>query len=136
MLDPGVLVSALISKNGTPAQLLRLWIEGYFDLTLSPKLLEELKSALLRDKFRPYITVEEVSHFIRWLEETACFVPDPEKTRALTRDPKDDYLICAAKRAGVPILVSGDRDLLEFDDPSPLVLEPSAFLALLKDERG
>ncbi|MFX8385659.1 PIN domain-containing protein, partial [Acinetobacter baumannii] len=41
VLDPGVLVAALLSSQGAPAQLLRLLVKGHFQLVLSPKLLEE-----------------------------------------------------------------------------------------------
>ncbi|WP_253718359.1 PIN domain-containing protein [Thermus scotoductus] len=46
VLDPGVLVAALLSSQGAPAQLLRLLVKGHFQLVLSPKLLEEAEQVV------------------------------------------------------------------------------------------
>ena len=61
VLDPGVLVSALIKPTGTPAKLLVQADGAGFELIVSPLLLLELESVLLRTKFRRYATVEEVA---------------------------------------------------------------------------
>jgi hypothetical protein len=47
VVDPGVLVSALIAPKGTPAQLLDLLIQGRFEVIVSQRLLGELIGVLL-----------------------------------------------------------------------------------------
>ena len=54
-MDPGVLISGLISAKGAPRSLLWLWLEGSFELIVCPALLAELQRVLLRAKFRPYV---------------------------------------------------------------------------------
>ncbi|MFX6532662.1 putative toxin-antitoxin system toxin component, PIN family, partial [Acinetobacter baumannii] len=67
VLDPGVLVAALLSSQGAPAQLLRLLVKGHFQLVLSPKLLEEAEQVLKRPKFRDYVSLEEVQDYLAFL---------------------------------------------------------------------
>lgn len=46
VLDPNVVVSAALSRSGTPAKLLRAWLEGAYELVASPSLLGEPEEAL------------------------------------------------------------------------------------------
>jgi putative PIN family toxin of toxin-antitoxin system len=128
VLDPGVLVSALITPTGVAARLLRAAREGNFDLLVSRLLLEELETVLRRDKFRRYLDLDEVSAGIRILLDEGQMVPDPtEPPPVQCADPNDDYLIALAHSQGAA-LVSGDRHLLELAGSIP-VFSPSEFLA-------
>jgi len=49
VLDPNVLVSALLSRSGAPAQIVARWLRGEFELVLSELLLAELGRALALD---------------------------------------------------------------------------------------
>jgi putative PIN family toxin of toxin-antitoxin system len=51
VLDCNVFVSALLSPNGSPAQVLDRWADGDFDVIVSPLLLAELERVLRRPKF-------------------------------------------------------------------------------------
>jgi len=127
VLDPGVLVSALISPTGIPAKLLRAAREGGFHLLISGLLLEELEVVLRRDEFRRYLDLEEVSAGIRLLLDEGQMVSDPTGPPPVgCPDPDDDYLIALAHREGAA-LVSGDRHLLELTGTIP-VFSPGQFL--------
>ena len=128
VLDPGVLVSALITPAGTAAKLLRAAREGKFDLLVSRLLLEELEVVLRRDKFRRYLDLDAVSAGIRLLMDEGQLVDDPERPPLVRcEDPKDDYLIALAHQ-GKAALVSGDRHLLLLAGTIP-VFSPGQFLA-------
>ncbi|MGH2892355.1 MAG: PIN domain-containing protein, partial [Solirubrobacteraceae bacterium] len=43
VVDPNVLVSAAISPAGPPRQIVAAWIDGRFELVISPALLDELR---------------------------------------------------------------------------------------------
>ena len=131
VLDPGVLVSALISPTGSPAMLIRAWIDGAFDLVVCETLLDELDAVLRRSKFRKYFREEEGSAFVEWLRESALIVPDPIEVRRVTPDPADDYLVALSIEAGAQVLVSGDSDLTGLPGAQPRVLTPHAFLDML-----
>jgi putative PIN family toxin of toxin-antitoxin system len=132
VLDPGVLIAALISAVGAPRVLLALWLEGAFELIGSPQLLAELERVLLREKFRSYLTEPEVREFLDLLLRFATIVPDPPPLPGVTPDPKDDYLVALARSSGARVLVSGDRHLCDLADPQPPVLTPRAFLNRLQ----
>lgn len=126
VLDPGVLIAALISPRGAPAKLITFWIEGAFELVASPKLLEELRTVLLRAKFRRYTTEEEARSYVEVFERLAVVVRDPEAVPRVSKDPNDDYLVALAV-ASSATLVSGDPHLIELDQEEPLVRTPREF---------
>jgi putative PIN family toxin of toxin-antitoxin system len=131
VFDPGVLISALISSQGAPAEALDRWRDGEFDLVVSPALLDELRRVLMRRKFRRYATEEDVAAFVAALGEEAIAVEDPpSSSERFTRDPNDDYLVALARAANAEAIVSGDSDLttVKLDPP---VVTPAEFLQLL-----
>jgi putative PIN family toxin of toxin-antitoxin system len=132
VLDPNVLVSAAISPRGVSAQIVDAWSDERFDLVISPAVLAELRDVLLRPSFRRWVTAEEAVEYAEGLEDEADLVPDPTEVPAISRDPKDDYLIALARNAGADCIVSGDQDLTRLTELQPPVLTPRAFLELLR----
>jgi len=135
VLDPGVLIAALLSPAGAPAQILRKWIDGELDLIVSPKLLAELRTVLLRPKFSRYVTVDEANAYLNLIEQTATVVPDPPPLPGASPDPGDDYLIALAEAAAARYLVSGDPHLTGLRRTQPPVVTPRALLALLEKDQ-
>lgn len=130
VLDPGVLVSALITPTGTSAKLLAATRSGSFELIVSPLLLEELELVLRREKFRRYADLDVVDQYIGVLRGEAAMSADPAEPPPIRcTDPDDDYLIALA-RSRDAALVSGDGHLLELARRIP-VFTPSEFLASL-----
>lgn len=128
--DPNVLISALLSREGGPAQVLIAWQEGRFELVLSPLLLEELDRALAYPNLRRHVPEADAEAAVGWLSRSATVANDPAEAPAVTSsDPGDDYLIAlaAAERAA---LVSGDKHLLALAGRIP-VYSPREFLELL-----
>jgi uncharacterized protein len=121
ILDPNVIISALLSREGTPAKVLRAWLEGRFDLVVSPLLLEELERALAHPKLADRISGEESAALIDWLGREAILVDDPtEHPTTRSEDPGDDYLLSLAE-ANRAVLVSGDRHLLALTEELPVL---------------
>jgi len=128
VLDPGVLVSALITPAGTPAELLLAARAGSFELIVSPQLLDELAGVLRREKFRRYVDLDGVIAFLDLLRREAQLAADPEVPPPIRcADPDDDYLIALAHSQNAA-LVSGDSDLLGLTEEIP-VFSPADFLA-------
>jgi uncharacterized protein len=126
VLDPGVLVSALITPTGAPAKIVLAAHAGEFELILSPLLLEELDAVLRRDKFRRYVDLDVVSIYLDRLQGDGRSVTDPADPPPIRcSDPDDDYLIALAHATGAA-LVSGDRHLLELRGEIP-VFSPAEF---------
>lgn len=131
LLDSNVLISARLRPLGPSGLVLRAWTEGAFELIVSPRLLEELNGVLRRERFRRWITPDEVDAFVAGIGIDAIVLDDPPAEAGLTPDPDDDFLVALARSAAVDYLVSGDGHLLELIDPRPPVLSPRAVLELL-----
>lgn len=124
VLDPGVLVSALINPSGVPGSLLPDIRGGAMELIVSPLLLEELEGVLSRDKFRRYFDPSTAGKFVDLLRHDATVVSDPKDPPPLRSvDPDDDYLIALAHDQNA-VLVSGDEHLLDIGGGAP-ILAPS-----------
>lgn len=128
IIDPGVLVAAIISDNGAPRLLLRAWLAGVFELAVSPALLAELDRVLQREKFRKYATWRDVNSYLALLRRFATLAPDVTPTTRLSPDPKDQYLLALAAAENVDCLVSGDLHLTKLRNSPVRVLTPRAFL--------
>lgn len=130
VLDPGVLVSALIAPAGTPARLVEQARSGTFEIVASALLLEELEGVLARDKFRRYVGLDVVERYVARLRSDAFVAADPADPGPLTSpDPADDYLIALAFSQNA-MLVSGDSDLLDLVGGAP-ILAPADLLQVL-----
>lgn len=128
VLDPGVLVPALISPAGAPARLLTEVRDGGIELVVSPLLLAELEGVLAREKFRRYVDLETVGDYVELLRREGLHVADPEAPSPMScADPDDEYLLTLAYVQSA-ILVSGDRHLLDLADRAP-ILSPADLLA-------
>lgn len=135
VVDPGVLISGFISSSGTTARLLDAILEGRVVAVVSPRLVRELHSVLLRDKFRRYASLEEVDAFVVRLLARSDLVDDPQENPPVSRDPDDDYLVALARREQDTVIVSGDADLLTLDLPDVDALTPRTVLDALTNDR-
>ena len=131
VLDPNVLIAALLSPAGAPAALVLGWFRGGFELVVSEQLLEELSRALGYPKLRARVSEPDAGAFVTLLRSTATVAPDPSVAPARSRDPGDDYLLTLAESAAA-VLVSGDLDLLALAAQFP-VRSPAGFLSQIGD---
>lgn len=130
VLDPNVLISAILSSRGAPARLLLRWRDGDFELLVSPLLLAELKRALGYPKLRKRVSAAQTRELVSWLERTATLVDDPKQEPPVrSTDQGDDYLIALA-HARRAALVSGDKHLLALAGKLP-VFSAAQFLSSL-----
>lgn len=130
VLDPNVIVSAVLSSGGTPAVVLRAWLDGGYELVVSPALLDELERVLGYPKIAKRVSPGEARELLDMLRRHAELIADPGGAPLVSSpDPDDDYLICLAQ-AATAVIVSGDADLRGLADKLP-VYSPASFLTLL-----
>jgi putative PIN family toxin of toxin-antitoxin system len=130
VLDPNVIVSAALSRDGAPAKVLRAWMDGSYELVVSPWLLTELRRVFGYPKIARRVTQHDAGELLDLLHRHAQSVDDPTDPPAVTSpDPDDDYLIALAEEANA-VIVSGDAHLHSVADYIP-VYTPAAFLTLL-----
>lgn len=119
VLDPNVLIAALLSRSGAPAQIVSRWLAGAFELVVSKTLLAELEQALGYPKLHPHITPAQAAEFLSLLRQGAILAPDPPRLTRRSAEPADDYLLALAESERA-VLVSGDQHLLALKDDLPI----------------
>jgi uncharacterized protein len=128
VLDANILIAALLSRSGAPAQIMNRWLGGAFDLVVSEALLSELERALAYPKLRRRITERDAAEFVSLLRLAAIIAPDKAGSHN-SNDPGDDYLLALAENERA-VLVSGDRHLLQLADKLPIETARAFFDAL------
>jgi putative PIN family toxin of toxin-antitoxin system len=124
VLDVNVFVSAVLSGAGPSAQLVTAMRDDRLSVVACPALVTELASVLRRDRFRRYLSLEEVDEYAGEIEALCRMVDDPDPVPAVLRDPDDDYLVALASESGAEAIVSGDLDLHEATGLSVDILSP------------
>ena len=138
VLDANVIVSAVLTPAGIPAQIMDAWRDERFALLVSPAILEEIGRVLKYPKIArlhrwPRARVEE---FVAEFGYLGIMTPGDLRLNIVRNDPADNrYLECAAEGAA-EYLVSGDRDLLDVGEHGGVpIVTPKAFLAVLRASR-
>lgn len=113
VIDADCLIAAVLAGSGAASQLLDLWRDGAFELIACPKLVGEVRKALLdpRISSRYHITPDEVDELCRRIQEESIWLPDPiDPPRLVAADAGDDYLIQLATAGRADALVTRDHD--------------------------
>ena len=135
VLDANVLVSAILSPRGTPAQILNAWRAEQFDLVISDAILAEIGRVFRYPKIakRHRWSAEQLQAFLDGLAHVAILTPGALTLVVITEDPPDDrYLECAVEGEAAYI-VSGDQLLLRLGVYQGIpILTPRAFLEILQ----
>ena len=135
VIDTNVLISAALSAQSAPAQLLHTVLSAH-QLVFSQATFEELRTRIYRPKFDRYISLENRQRMLHDLDACAHWVDlglGANKPPSYCRDPDDDWFIVTALQAQAPLLVSGDQDLLGASAVEGLlILAPAQALAWLQ----
>jgi putative PIN family toxin of toxin-antitoxin system len=112
VLDTGILIAALITKDTPPDQIYQAWRKRRFELVTSEWQLDEFRRVSRYTKLRKYLQPIEVGNLINGLRHQARLLeelPDVD----LSEDPDDNPLLAMAIVGDVDYLISGDkRDVL------------------------
>ena len=133
VVDTGVLVSALIRRQGIPGDVLRALRNGRFVAIFSTDMLLEIIEVLSRSQLsaKYHIKSEDLSALINLIRLRGDLVT-PVRNISACRDRKDNKFLEAALAGQADCIVSGDTDLLDltpFEDIP--ILRPVEFLASL-----
>lgn len=133
VVDVNVLVSAVLSRTSSPGRIVEEWRAGVFELVVSPRLLDELRSVLARPHIeRRVSSAADAAALVDRLSAYGAMVDDPpDRERLVPDDPGDDYLVALARASRAYAIVTGDRHLHDAARP-PLILSPTDFIAWLE----
>ena len=131
VIDTGVLVSALIRRQGTTGNVLRALRDGSFTAIYTTDILVEIIDVLGRPALRAkyHIEPEDIVALINLIRLRGDLVIPDRKVTAC-RDPKDDKFLEAAMAGSADCVISGDADLLDLTPFESIpILRPAEFLA-------
>jgi putative PIN family toxin of toxin-antitoxin system len=137
VLDANVLVSATISKRGSPGKILDLWEKEKFDLVMSPSILEELERVIHYPKIQEKYHLAEgrVEQFLGLISNQSITVTPFREIDVIEKDPSDNRYLECAKAGNASYIITGDRHFLELKEFEGIViLPPAGFIALLELE--
>ena len=128
VVDPNVLISALIYVNSIPGRVTFDLLESGRVL-ISLDLLDEVRRVLARRKFDKYLSMAERDAFLERLGMRAIFIV-PETAIDACRDPNDNYLLGIAVDGAASGIITGDQDLLVLHPFRDIpILTPAQYLA-------
>ena len=112
VLDTNIIISGLLSESGPPGLLLRIWLEGKFELATSKAQLDELGRVLDYKKIRVRIPPDQAADFLGHIDALAIVVSALPSVD-FSPDPDDNAILATAIKAQADFIVSGDKtDLL------------------------
>jgi putative PIN family toxin of toxin-antitoxin system len=129
IVDTNVLISRLLIPSSVAGRAVSRLLQHTQPL-VSEATLGELAQTLVRDKFNPYVSLEDRQEFFRLFARLAEWVPVTTSVR-LCRDPTDDKFLELAVDGKATLLVTGDKDLLALSPFRTVsIIEPAAVLAI------
>ncbi len=112
VIDTGILIAALITKDTPPDQIYQAWRKRRFELVTSEWQLGEFRRVSRYPKLRKYLQPVEAGNLINGLRHLA-FLLDDLPDVDLSKDPDDNPLLAMAIAGEADYLISGDkRDVL------------------------
>ena len=108
VLDTGVLIAALITKDTPPDQIYQAWREKRFALITSEWQLHEFQRVSRYPMLRKFLKPSEAGNMINGLRHQAKVLKDLPKLDE-SRDPHDNPLLAMAVASQADYLVSGDK---------------------------
>lgn len=131
VIDANVWISAAIRK-GPSHLLVEQWMAGAdIEVVMCPELLAEIAEVLtMRERLRRWISLENAEAYVEMIATLVDLVPDPPDEDHGVRDIEDTYLVSLARDNGCDFIVTGDKDLLEWQRQEPRCITPSSFVEL------
>lgn len=134
VLDTNVVISALLSAEGPPAQIIDLWETGKIDIAVSAPLLDEVKRVMGYEKVKKYLklTPKEINRLVSGWRTAAIYVESEQELAVIEEDPDDNRFLECAIAAEADYIVSGDHHLLDLSEYQGIeILPPAGFVVLL-----
>jgi hypothetical protein len=135
-LDVNVLISALISPGGVPAQILGAWRAEGFAVVISEPILAEFRRVVAQPQLRNRhgLTPFRAERLVRGLRQFALVTPGGLEAHGVARDPDDDKLLACALEGGADYVVTGDKDMLELREHEGVqMVSPADFIRMLEN---
>ena len=130
ILDTNVIISGLLSPQGSPGEIFDCLEKGKIIVATSNILLTELERVLTYSKVRKYLNLsdEEINLFLRRFKMFTEVVQPEISINVIEKDPDDDRVLECAIAANATFIITGDQHLLELGEFQGIeILTPSVF---------
>jgi putative PIN family toxin of toxin-antitoxin system len=137
VVDTNVIVSGFISPGSPPDRVLQAWMNGEFELAMTPALLVEIEDVLSRPNINKRFrwSAGMRAEFVMRLQRDALVVNPTQAITRITADPEDNRVLEAAAESRADYIVTGDRDLLAIGEhEGTRIVTPARFLDILTIE--
>lgn len=122
VIDTNILVSALLSKNGSPAQIINLVLSQEIKPCFDNRILEEYYLVLSRPKFK--FSEAEIDWILDYFQSIGCSViANPIDVDFVDNDDKKFYEV--AKFCGAPLITGNTKHFPK----EPLIMTCNEFLS-------
>ena len=136
VLDTNVLISAFLSRTGTPYQVFELTRTSDMALIMSRAVFQELERVIRYPHLRSHANYSDnqVERFLRGIDQISVWVSVDQTLAAITNDESDNRLLELAVAGKARYIITGDkRHLLPLRRFQGIeVVSPTEFLALHK----
>jgi putative PIN family toxin of toxin-antitoxin system len=135
VFDTNILVSAMLIKNGIPAQILQHYQQ--FDLVLSEAIIAEVVRVLhyphIQKRYAAQVQEADIQTYVKNLRRMGKIIKVQTTLSVVTDDPDDNKILACAQEGAATYLVTGDPDLLIIGEYQGVrILPPAQFLELLR----
>lgn len=132
VIDTNVVVASLVTGDSAAptAHILDAMLDGSLVYLLSPALLHEYRSVLLRPKLSRLhgLTEPEVDQLLTAIVANALWREPPEDSAHIAPDLGDGHLWALLAHEGGCTLVTGDQLLLQQPHPGSQVITPATWV--------
>jgi len=114
VIDTNQFVSAVISRKGASAQLLKAWKNCLYTLVTSKKIIKEIKRVLEYPRIAKKYNLrkKDTDALINLIEHETAVLSDSLHLNVIKEDPRDNKFLACAVEAKANYIVSGDKHLL------------------------
>ncbi|MCD4784519.1 MAG: putative toxin-antitoxin system toxin component, PIN family [Candidatus Eremiobacteraeota bacterium] len=131
VLDTNVFISAIMSPDGTCAEILKEWSAGRFTLLVSGAILEELTRVMKYPgiaKIHKYSN-KEIMDFVQYIQDYSSIMTGGIKIDVVKEDPADNAIIACAVEGKADYIISGDSHLLKIGSYQKIsIVSPGDFM--------
>lgn len=135
IIDTNVLVAGLITSDPTSptVNILDTMLDGSLPFLLSPALLTEYRTVLLRPKLLRIhgLTESQIDTLLTEITANAIWREPPHDAAHSAPDSNDEHLWALLASEPSSVLVTGDRLLLENPRPGSSVVTPAGCISAL-----
>ena len=134
VLDTNVVISAAISRDGTPAKIFELLLERKITNYATEEIIKEIEEVIARPALRECIDENYKKFILNHFEKNSVIIKPTFSEKVVLKDSKDDKFVNCALSVKSNI-ISGDKHLLELTSFKGIkILSAKEFLEIFKNK--